>query len=571
MHTFLGMPLAYRRRRRRRFASARTAPQPYHRATAAVRPDADDGFLLIEVLISALLVALIVVATFNGFDVANRVTADQRHHDQAALLAAQSQEQLRSDPASALDTLESAPHTFSRTIEGTTYTTTQEAKPINASGGSTGCKFSETTAQNGAYIQIITTVSWPQVASTPSRAIKQSSLVTPPTGSDLEVDVSNGATPPAGVSGVTATATFIPDEAETQATIEGTTGPAGCVVLTGIPSTSATVSIAHKPGFVTPNGQLTVPPKELTIAPNITTHYPVTYNEAGKITAEYTYEGLTSIAGKPVQSDTFVAYNVKVPAEPKFEVGSPEFEYKTVSGEEEYKALTTVVSTAASTPHGTTFAAGDLFPFSEKWQVYPGDCPANSIEAATSKTEKLTNPNALVEPGKTAIVKVPLSKTTLNVKSGTESAPGSLESAAYSVTITDAGCSAERVPNNATAANLRHAQTTSSEGHLTNQYQPFGKYELCLSSGATKRLYKATNENTTVKGSELTIYPGELTAAEYKSKEETARSTWKSEETAKKITNAERKTKESTQTTEREKREKEEEARPYKVESGSSC
>ena len=34
--------------------------------------------MLIEVLISSLLVALIAVATFNGFDVTQKVTADER-------------------------------------------------------------------------------------------------------------------------------------------------------------------------------------------------------------------------------------------------------------------------------------------------------------------------------------------------------------------------------------------------------------------------------------------------------------------------------------------------------------
>src|SRR4051794_24125472 len=65
----------------------------------------EDGFLLVEVLVSAMLVALIVTATFNGLDVANRLTADQRRHDTASILAAQSQEQLRTEPASALNAL----------------------------------------------------------------------------------------------------------------------------------------------------------------------------------------------------------------------------------------------------------------------------------------------------------------------------------------------------------------------------------------------------------------------------------------------------------------------------------
>ncbi len=517
-----------------------------------MRLASDEGFLLVEVLVSVLLVALIVVATLNGFDAATRVTADQRHHSQATLLAAQSQEQLRSDPASALDTLETSAHSFTKTAGGTTYTIVQEAKPINSAGQAAVCKFSETAAQNGAYIQITSTVTWPQLTAAKRPAVKQASLIAPPTGSDLEVDVSNGASPASGVSGVTATASFIPAEAETLASIEGTTGSNGCVVLTGIPSTSATVSIAEKSGFVTPNGTLKVPSKEVTIAPNITTHYPVTYNEAGKITAEFTYKGETLISGKPVRSDTFVAYNAKIPAEPKFEVGSPEFEYKEVSGEEQYEARTTTISSAASTPHGIKYSRGDLFPFPEKWQVYAGDCPANSISVATEKTEKLANPNTLVEPGLTAVVKVPLSYVMLNIKSGTVAKAGALESTTYPVTITDTECVSARTPNNAFAANLEHTQTSSTEGHLSTPYQPFGKAELCLYNASSKRTYTAAPyTNSNVAGSAVTLYPAELTKSERETAETNERNAWKTKEFKKEISNEQYKEKVNTQTTER--------------------
>ncbi len=90
-----------------------------HRAIAGLRervpapaPSAQEGFLLVEVIVSALLVALIVVATFNGFDVVNRAQAEDRAHDQAVILAAESQEQLRTDPVSTLQALETTPHSL---------------------------------------------------------------------------------------------------------------------------------------------------------------------------------------------------------------------------------------------------------------------------------------------------------------------------------------------------------------------------------------------------------------------------------------------------------------------------
>jgi Tfp pilus assembly protein PilV len=560
MNTFLGTLLADLRRVRRRFSV----------------PDArsEDGFLMVEVIISALLVALIVFATFNGFDVATRLSSDQRHHNQAALLAAQSQEQLRSDPASALDLLETTPHSYLREVSGTKYTITQEAKPLAASGKTTGCKAGEASAQNGANIQVSSTVTWPQLSATAKRpAVKQASIISPPTGSTLEVDATNGGT--LAISGVTATAKYIPVEAGSPNTVEGTTGSTGCVVLTGLAATSATVEIAKKAGWVTTSDLLKFPTKEVTIAPNITTHYPVVYDEAGKIIAEYTYKGESTWEGKAVRGDTFVAFNANIPASPGFEVGSPNFEYKEVAGEERFKALTNVFEATASTPHGITFANGELFPFPSpaRWQVYAGDCTQNSVETVTASTEKISNPSTLIEPGKTSYVKVPLSLVALNVYAGTKKAPLAIEAAAkYPVQITNTGCQGAEAPNNSLSATVTHAQATSA-GHLENPFQPFGTYELCLTNTATKRTETATYTNKTVGGTVLpTFYQGEISKAEREAAETAKKTQWSKELTEGKITSSQKTTKENTLTTERNAAIAEEGSRGYTVGSaGSVC
>ena len=156
-------------------------------------PAAEGGFLLIEVIVSALLVALIVIATFTGFDVVNRTTADQRHHNQAAVLAAQSQEQLRTNPASTLDALEESPHTYTETVGGTTYTITQSATLINGSTGPPAAP-TKNTKRLRAYIEITSSVTWPQLAASTGKrpVVTQSSIITPPDGSGLEVDVTTG-------------------------------------------------------------------------------------------------------------------------------------------------------------------------------------------------------------------------------------------------------------------------------------------------------------------------------------------------------------------------------------------
>ena len=66
-------------------------------------------------------------------DETNKVSQDERSHNQASVLAAQSQEQLRSDPGSTLNALAATPHEYTQTVGGTTYKINQSARFVNGS------------------------------------------------------------------------------------------------------------------------------------------------------------------------------------------------------------------------------------------------------------------------------------------------------------------------------------------------------------------------------------------------------------------------------------------------------
>jgi len=513
--------------------------------------------LLIEVLVSALIVALIVVATFNGFDVATRLTADQRFHSEAELLAAESQEQLRSDPATALDALESTSHSYTKTLGSETFTVTQEAKPVKASGSATGCSATESSKENGANIEITSSVTWPQLVSLKRPAVKQASIITPPVGSALEIDVTNGAAPPAGVGGVTGIARFVPVGSGTAAAAEGTTSSNGCVILTGLAATTATVEIVEKLYYVTTGGDLKYPTKEVTIAPNITTQYPVTYTEGGRITAEFSYKGSTSWEGKPVTGDTFVVANSKIPAgDQPFQVGSTAFEYES-SGEQNYLALpgstTGNWATSATTATAPKYARGDLFPFPQNWTVYAGDCPKND-----TGSEAEVEGGAKVVSGSAVTVKVPMSYVNLTASSGTYSKPGSAESTEYPVLITNTECEGYGLPNNAYAGTVAHAQLTNTSGHLAHPFQPFGKQTLCLFSPTTKRTFTTTYTNSTAAGTTRNAYLGQASKAERETVENEAKAKREAEESAANAAKATRESEEKAVTPAKEKRAKEE-------------
>ena len=503
MRTFLRMLSAdYRHRRRRARASADGIARRLRPGGTGTR--GEDGFLLIEVVITAFLVGLIVVAVFSGFSVASNTSADQRRHDQAAVLAAQSQEQLRTDPANALETLETTPNTYEQTLNGTKYKITESAKFINDKTQASTCTApGEVSKQSSSYLQITSVVSWTAVNSTYPK-VEQSSIITPPTGSALEIDAVNGASPEEGVSGVTASAEYTGVESAQSTTVEGTTGANGCVVFGAIPATAATVNVNAPLGYVTPSDTFKIPTEQVTLAPNLTTHKEYIVNRGGAIKGEFTYKGT------PVEGETFVAHNNKLTT-PSFVLASTAYNYES-GGEERYTPLASTQATKrqahlAETPVHTNYPTGNLFPWSsEKYEVYAGDCVKNSVKE-TSNPESLKNEEVLVEPGKTApTVKIPLSLVTLNVYSG-KTGP-TLVNEPLPVRITNTNCK-EPTPNDATVSLYVHEQNLAG-GHLEDPYQPFGsKFSLCVYSASKNANYTVSYADETQTGPTRNIYLGE--------------------------------------------------------------
>ena len=538
--------------------------------TGRSRLAADDGFLLIEVIISAMLVGLIVIATLTGFDVTSRVTAEQRHRNEAAVLAAESQEALRSDPASTLDELQVTPHEYKRTVNKILYTVTQRVGFVNDKEPSVSCEASSAkqSNQNGSYLRISSTVTWPQQEKAKRPPVSQASIITPPIGSALEVDVGNYPSPTQGVPGIEAIVHYTPVKGSTGATLEATTGSAGCVIFGAIPSTSATLEILEKIGYVTTSGAVKVPVKEVTITPNLTTHEAVTLNEGGAIKAEYTYKGSSTAevlkkGPETVSGDTFIVSNTNFKGA-GYEVGSTGFEYKPAE-EEQYAPKTGVYAATAITAgaEGKTikYPRGDLFPFPSpsKWAVYAGDCTSTTLPTEAEA-------GVLVEPGKTTTAKVPVSYDLLNVWTGAYGASkGTADKEALKVKVSNTGCSGAVTPNNAWGTNYVHSQELTTEGHLKYPFQPFGSATLCIVGNTPPyRTYAISYSNTVAAGSSekpFNIYLGQKSAEEratQQSEEKTAKEQRGKEETEAKTAKTKREGEESAAKTAKEKREKEE-------------
>ena len=443
---------------------------------------------LIEVLISSLIVGIVTLGTFAGFDALGKSDADQRKHNEATVLAAQSQEALRSDPATALNELISqGGHTYTQTIQGTKYTIKQAAQFETGSGATATCNAAAGHSSEASnYIRVSTAVSWSSLGKS-RPPVTENSLITPPVGSALEVDVTNGAKTETAVSGVTVLAEGV----------ETTTGENGCVIYNGIPSTTVSVE-ASKFGYVTKSGAYKYVAKEVSIAPNVITHSGIFLAQGGSIKANFKYnKGAT-----PVTGDTFVAANNEIGVNPETMAGAVEVvfnsesAYATVPGKYGEKAKTPIES--------LHYPTGDLFPQPRAWAVYAGDCAANNPEKYKGSPEP---GSATVTPGGEAVTSVPMSLVTLNVYKGTKATPESLVTTSYPITIVNLSCTTPlaATPNNAYKANYEHPNSSTTTGHLTNAYQPFGKFKLCLTKEAGK-IFASTYTNSTEAGSTVNIY-----------------------------------------------------------------
>jgi|GEM_PF-1470975 len=570
---------------------ARVRPDAERAAGAPTRPGSQDGFTLIEVIVSSLMVALIVVGTFTGFQVADQSTAHDRLQDVAAVLAAQSQDQLRSAPASALEALAISPHTFTKVEDGVTFSIKQEARFVGGPEGGTGCSVTEHKSQITNALRITSTVSWTH-ANSNAKPVVETGVVTPPTGSALEVDVGNAPAPTAGVSGVSVIVKYTAAGTSTVSTLEGITTSAGCIVFGAIPSIAATVEIPEQVGFVTPSGSQTIEPKEVVLAPNTTTYYAVAYQRGGAIQAIFKYnksakyEHLNnkkvSETEKVIPSDTFVVANADMEKPPKYEVGSTRGEFISASGlyeplpgvplkTEPYAYLPT-----ATSPETTNYPQGDLFPFPESegeggWEVYAGDCKANDPE--TLKVPGVAVERKWITPGApaTEFKEVPLSHLSLNVYKNRESEVAALGSEAVKdletknklvATITDTSC-ASVAPNNETTVKTEHKQYTTTEeadgGHLQFPFQPFGAYQLCVYNSETQKTYTILGEDLTVAGSTKSIYLPQHSPEEAKTLKEEEEANEKAAETKRKTEETQaREKREKEEAPAREKREKEE-------------
>ncbi len=480
-----------------RSASARrgrTAHTP-HRARNGARPGrhrrlaqltgkgaSESGLSLIEVLISALLLGMIVIATYTGFDTATRAATNQRQRNQATLLAAQDEERLRGAELTKLTQVGHETNTVSETgiscsvsttacSSGTKYTIESFAEYV--SGGEKEDVLACGSSGTAEFIKSTSIVSWWEYNRNPAvkKTIKQSSVVAVPSSTTVEVKAVNQAKAP--VSGATVTVKG------STANLSQTTLGNGCVVFGSVGDKSVEVD-ATKTGWVGANGSAPSP-ISVNLSSTATTVTEFTLAEPGTLNTEFVSNGgaVTGLTGDTV----YVAQN-KVGTPPNF-----------------------IAGTAGS--YHTAVSFGGLFPFvsPNTYTVYAGDCEKNNPEAVVGSS--VSDAKAQIEPGGTTSVKVEEPQVNLLVKSGTSASEPGAPIAKAPAKLINKECQSTSAQNYTTVPYERAIEVVA--GRLAPRYAPYAKsLELCVAWGPESGKYyknKTTFANAIKAGStETTFY-----------------------------------------------------------------
>ena len=416
----------------------------------------EEGFTIVEVLVSAIVVVMIALAAFGAIQAAGRTASETRFRTQAYAIAQQDQAALRTLRISDLSN-----YSATRTLraDGTVFTINSTGEFISDATGTQSC--SGTVSAD--YISIGSTVTWPSIGSRPPVVIK--SIVSPPNGTIGEdrgaLSVRATTSRNTALSGLTVTGTG-PDS------FSDTTDSAGCVLFGNLPAGNYTLTPSSAIALVDKDGNAPKPQTTSVVAES-TNSITVQYDRPGTINLSFR----TRVNGGALvnsTADTAMAYNTGMSVPKRF------------------GTLGTRVG---------TLAVGPLFPFTSPDSFYAGACAGNNPTASTPNAPAAAA-SLLVPVNGSASATIVLPALNLTVRDGTGTTVPGVPVANARVTITDRNC-----------AGVKRIMTTNATGNLADPGLPYSNYDICVSSpGTTPRKQVATNVavKDTTTGTNLTMY-----------------------------------------------------------------
>lgn len=412
----------------------------------------EDGFALIEVVVSALIAAIVVGGVISLLSATGKAATEQRRRSQAYAVAQEDQTRLRGTQLAALNN-EIEPRTL--TMNGITYTVESTARFIADSTGTTTCTGGEASAD---YVRIGSTVRWSTMRPGALPVVLES-IVSPvsgsldPTSGSVSVHAFNGAVPSAPISGVGITGTGA-------GTFSGSTDSNGCAVFGGLVSGKYTLTPSLSSEYVDVNGEA---PKAQTVT--------VSSGSISPVELLYDRQGTVNVAFKVRNSAGTVVRAV--------DDGIIATATGLTSGARRFGTQKSYVTSIAATP---------LFPFNYTYGFFAGACGAPTPAPEAAAILNLKAPR-----GTSASGEVQLPALYVTVKNGSENLTGA------KVTVTDNNCSANVFPTYTTTAGTIEKTTG---GYLENVGFPTGTYTVCASAtiGTQIRRIKMTKEVKAVTG-----------------------------------------------------------------------
>lgn len=453
------------------------------------RARSEAGLTLIEVIVSALMVALIGAAAATGFVGSTDASGYSRVRADAQTLAQQDQSRLR---ALTIDQLSNLNQTLAPVVlDGTTFTVQESADYVSDASGTPSC-----TNPSADYLRTVSTVTWSNMGSHPG--VTASSILTPTVGSIdstkgmLAVSVINAAGSPQSGMNVAISG---PSGGPTT-TANQTTDAGGCVLFGDLPIGTYGVSVtpgagtfvdAQSGAVVTPTAPDTASP---TVTAGSTASAPTQFQIDAAASAAFTTKvlfpsGLTpnSAAGATVPAVVLFNTNMSAP------------QYR-VCAAADTSGCPVVGHPDASFASPSTSGATSLFPFSSPYSAYAGVC--SSDEPALPQNGG-SDASLTVTTTPIASAQLTLPGMVVRLHSGTTITSASEEALPVGshLVITDTGCNLRYAGN----SSLLPLLTTITRGGaadyglLKNPGMPYGSYTVCYDNGTGGKRYSTTVTN----------------------------------------------------------------------------
>jgi Tfp pilus assembly protein PilV len=395
-------------------------------------PGEESGYMLIEVVVSALLLVLVSLGVFKAFDAATRSTNQERARARAHSIAQADIARMRTMRISDLFGLD---QTWNVTEDKQTYTVRSKAQILSDASGTASCEEGTASAD---YFKVSSTVTWTGMGSRPP--VVAATLVAPPNGSvnpntgALAVGVEDSRN--VGIAGVGISGTGA-------GSFSGVTESNGCQIFGNLPAGNYTLTLSGiASGLVDVDGN---PPtsKQTSVVAESTNTVVFQYDSPGGIPVQFQTRNYSNVL-QPSSADSILVFNTGMTSARAFP-GTPGARLSSIT-------------------------ATSLFPFVSPYSVYAGSCVGDN-----PNPQELTPPPA---PGAQAAVTVPPGTTVspvtitlpalhVTVYSGTSTSSSRVSGA--TVKLWDYNCSF-----------FARTFTTNSQGQLSDPGLPYTDYAMCV-------------------------------------------------------------------------------------------